>query len=83
MQLVVSRKHMSHNANQALDLEALSQAMVSSPGSVSIKAFPDSKKDDIQRHIELMTANGYVCHTFKYGKTFQSTSNLVSTRATA
>lgn len=78
MQVVISRKHMQHNAHQALDLESLSQAVASGFG-VSIKSFTNPK--EVESHIATMTRNGFVCHVMQYAESHVPQTSVNTVRA--
>ena len=78
MQVVISRKHKQHNAHQALDLEALSQAMATG-FDISIKSFTNQK--EVDTHIATMTRNGFVCHVMNYAESHVPQTSINTVRA--
>lgn len=74
MQIVVSRKHSQHNAEQAMNMDALAAALVSPGGNTSVKAFTNQVK--AAEFIAGQTQKGFVCHLFDLSTSYRNKTSL-------
>lgn len=78
MHTIICRKHNQGNADQALDLKALVQALATGQNIV-VKHLHDEA--DIAPLIERMTANGYTCHRMDYVESYVAKSSINTVKA--
>ena len=79
MQIVISRKHLSHNAEQAFDLKALAMSMATASSSTNTRTFTDPEA--AKTYVESQTRAGLVCHVFDYTKSFAAKTTLSAVKA--
>lgn len=70
MQVVISRKITSFNADKALDLKALKDALASPGTGVIVKSFLNP--EEVKSYIDAQTAKGYACHRFDFVASYKS-----------